>query len=592
MADETGPDPTRTPVAPWGPTPAAPGLRPDRSAGPLPPPPAELPPAGPDEVALLIDNRPVVVKKGTTVLQAAAQTGVLVPHYCWHPGLSIAGNCRMCLVEIEKMPKLQIGCATTVSPGMSVKTGSDRVRQTRQGIQEFLLINHPLDCPICDQAGECRLQQYESDYGKGFSRFDEEKVHHPKRYDIGRRVMFDAERCIKCTRCVRFTDEISRTHELTLHDRGDHAIIGTFPGKALDNAYSGCTVDICPVGALTWKPFRFKARAWFLKNTPSVCAGCARGCNVDVATWRDRIHRMTPRVNMEVNAYWMCDEGRGSYASLYDRPRFERPILRAGHAAGPHGPADPDAALARAAELLRGVERGSGKDALAAIVSARLTVEDLYMARRVLVETLGVPRVALPPHEAGEDDALLIRRDRTPNGRGAQALGLGAPSAARMKELAGDLAAGRIKGLIVVGEDPVGEGLLPAAALETLEALVVIDAWKSPTVKAAHAAFPACGYGETDGVVVNVQGRAQRLAAAVRPRGESDPAWRILAALGRRLGLAGNWRDAAAVFDETAARVPAFAGLSHRLLGRAGVPIAGAPAPGITIAPGAATGEA
>src|SRR5437773_8147638 len=179
----------------------------------LPRPPAAASPAmprgGPDEVALVIDDRPVVAKKGTTVLQAAEGAGLLVPHYCYHPGLSIAGNCRMCLVEIEKMPKLQIGCATVVAPGMVVRTGNERVRTVRAGIQEFLLINHPLDCPICDQAGECRLQSYESAYGQGYSRFLEEKVHSPKRYDIGRDVKFDAERCIKCTRCVRFCDEVS-----------------------------------------------------------------------------------------------------------------------------------------------------------------------------------------------------------------------------------------------------------------------------------------------------------------------------------------------------------------------------------------------
>jgi NADH-quinone oxidoreductase subunit G len=596
-------DPTRAVVPPIGPAPAPPGWRAERAvAEPLPEPPAELPAAGPDEVALLIDNRPAVVGKGATVLQAAAQAGVLVPHYCYHPGLSIAGNCRMCLVEIEKMPKLQIGCATVASQGMVVRTRTERVRQTRQGIQEFLLINHPLDCPICDQAGECRLQQYEMDYGKGYSRFREEKVHFPKRYDIGRRVVFDAERCIKCTRCVRFTDEISRSGELTLYDRGDHAIIGTFPGRPLDNPYSGCTVDICPVGALTWKPFRFKARVWYLKNVPSVCAGCARGCNVDVAVYRDRIHRMTPRINMEVNAYWMCDEGRMTYAALYDRPRFDTPLVRAAGAAppgalpappgaaaaretgagpearpdavrAPLAPADREAALAAAADLLRAAARDAGKDALAAIVSARLTLEDLHLARRALQDGIGIPRLALPPHDGGEDDHLLIRRDRTPNARGARALGLGAPSAARVREILDDVRSGRVRGLVVVGEDPLGDGAIGADDLARLRALVVIDWWRSPTVEAAHVALPSRGYGESDGTFVNCEGRAQRARAAVRPRGAAEPAWRLLLDLGGRFGLAGEFADAAAVFDDLAARGPAFAGLSHRALGLAGAPI-------------------
>ncbi|MFQ5877338.1 MAG: 2Fe-2S iron-sulfur cluster-binding protein, partial [Acidobacteriota bacterium] len=363
------------------------------------PVPPELPPAGPGEVALLIDGRPVVVRKGTTVLQAAERMGVPIPHYCYHPGLSVAGNCRICLVEIDGMPKLQIGCATLAAQGMSVRTATPRVKGGREGIMEFLLINHPLDCPICDQAGECGLQEYSARYGRSYSRFEEEKVHGPKRYDIGERVVFDAERCIKCTRCIRFCDEISGTRELALFERGDRAIIGTFPGRPLNNPYSGCTVDVCPVGALTWKPFRFRARVWFLKDTPSVCAGCARGCSVNLAHFRNRIHRMTPRFNEAVNGYWMCDAGRASFAALYDRARLERPHLRGEAAARPREtgrprPASWDEALDRAADLLRGVAERHGARALAGLLSARLSVEDLYVARRALGEAAGVSRLA------------------------------------------------------------------------------------------------------------------------------------------------------------------------------------------------------
>jgi NADH-quinone oxidoreductase subunit G len=582
MSEPTQPQPPKPGAAPPAPRPAATPPAATAPAGPA------LPPAGPDEVALVIDGRPVVVRKGTTVLQAAESTGLLIPHYCYHPGLSIAGNCRMCLVEIEKMPKLQIGCATVAAQGMIVKTTTDKVTTTRQGIMEFLLINHPLDCPICDQAGECRLQQYEAAYGAGYSRFQEEKVHSPKRYDIGRRVMFDAERCIKCTRCVRFCDEVSRSHELSLFARGDHAIIGTFPGKPLDNPYSGNTVDICPVGALTWKPFRFKARVWFLKNIPSVCAGCARGCNVNLATYRNRIQRMTPRLNKEVNAWWMCDPGRQSFEPLYDRPRLDRPQIRtasppamslatASPATAPtRTPALLDAAIERAADLLLGVKTRHGERALAGLVSSRLTVEDLYTAGLVLSKALGVPRLAVPPHVEGEDDALLIRRDRTPNARGAALLGIGAPDASRVKEIVEDIAAGRVRGLVVVGEDPVGEGLLKEPALAALEALVVIDWWRSPTIEAAHVALPACGYGETEGVFVNFEGRAQRLRAALRPPAEAEPVWRVLARLGRRLGSAFEPASASAVLDEVAGRVPAFGGLSYRTLGGTGVMIGGA----------------
>ena len=532
--------------------------------------PNELPPAGPDEVALTIDGRPVVVRKGSTVLQAAAALGVHVPHYCYHPGLSIAGNCRMCLVEIEKMPKLQIGCATQASQGMVVRTTTGRVKTAREGIMEFLLINHPLDCPICDQAGECRLQQYEAAHGAGQSRFTEEKVHFPKRYDIGRRVVFDAERCIKCTRCVRFCDEVSESHELGLFERGDHAIIGTFPGRPLDNPYSGNTVDICPVGALTWKPFRFKARVWFLKDVASVCAGCARGCNVNLATYQNRIHRMTPRLNEAVNSHWMCDPGRLSHQALDERPRLDRAVARAADGPPRRESCRMDEAIERAAAAIRRAAPGGDAGGLAAILSARLTVEDLHVAVRVLRERIGIARIAIPPHEEGEDDDLLIRRDKTPNARGAALVGAGRPDAGRMKELAEDLLAGRVRGLVIVGEDPVGDGLMPAAALERLEALGVIDWWRSPTVDAAPVALPCRGYGEHEGVLVNFEGRAQRSRAGVKPRGEAEPAWRILRDLGRHFGLPSEYPSAAAVFDEVAARVPAFRGMSYRALGDRG----------------------
>ncbi len=530
-----------------------------------------LPQPGPDEVSLLIDGRPVVVKKGTTVLQAAAGMGITIPHYCYHPGLSIAGNCRMCLVEIEKVPKLQIGCATNATQGMSVRTDTPRVVGSREGIMEFLLINHPLDCPICDQAGECRLQEYSALHGQAYSRFQDEKVHFPKRGPIGRDVTFDAERCIKCTRCIRFCDEISKSHELGLFQRGDHAIIGTFPGKPLDNPYSGCTVDVCPVGALTWTPFRFRARVWFLKNTPSICVACARGCNVDVAVYKNRIQRLTPRENMEVNRWWMCDAGRSSHEALVSRPRLDAPRVRGED--GTPRTAPWEEAIDRAADLLRSVASRHGEKSTAAIVSARLSVEDLHVARSVLGDALKIPRLAVPPHEEGEDDHLLIRRDRTPNARGAALTGIGRPDAGRVLEIAQDLAAGRVRGLVVVGEDPIADGLLDASSLETIEALVVVDSWDGPTAKAAHAALPARAWSEAEGVYVNCDGRAQRARAALKPSNESEPVWSILSELGRRFGLSANYDSASSVFDDLAARQPAFAGLSYRSIGRGGVPV-------------------
>ena len=265
-----------------------------------------------------IDGIEMKVPAGTTVLQAALSRGREIPHYCYHPGLSIAGNCRMCLVEVEKAPKLLIGCQTPVAEGMVVHTRNEKVRQAQASVMEFLLINHPLDCPICDQAGECRLQEYALEHGTGVSRHDVGKVIQNKAIDIGRHITLDQERCIQCSRCVRFCNEVTGTGELDFFQRGDQIKIGLYPGKRLDNAYSGNVADICPVGALTVKEFRFETRVWYLKNTPSVCAGCSRGCNVMVAVGNkqelmtspgqmdDGIKRVVPRVNEEVNGHWIA----------------------------------------------------------------------------------------------------------------------------------------------------------------------------------------------------------------------------------------------------------------------------------------------
>jgi len=253
---------------------------------------------------LEIDGRSVEVEAGTTVIQAAERAGIEIPHYCWHPGLSVSGNCRMCLVEIEKAPKLQIACNTVAADGMVVCTTSERTKAAQRSVLEFLLINHPIDCPICDQAGECKLQEYYMDYDRQRSRFPlPAKVKKAKAVPIGPHVMLDRERCILCARCTRFLDEITHTSELGIHQRGDHSEIRLAPGKVLDNAYSANVVDICPVGALTNRDFRFRARVWYLERTPSVCAGCAMGCNIEVYQREGRIYRFQPRANARVNGW-------------------------------------------------------------------------------------------------------------------------------------------------------------------------------------------------------------------------------------------------------------------------------------------------
>src|SRR5437667_1659745 len=264
-------------------------------------------------ITLTIDGAPVSVPPGTLVIEAAKQAGVLVPHYCYHPGLPVAGLCRMCLVEIEKAPKLQIACATTVTEGMVVKTQTAPAKDARQGVLEFLLITHPLDCPICDQAGECQLQDYSVDYGNSESGFVEAKVHKPKRVDLGPRIVLDDERCILCTRCIRFTKEIVGDDALGIVQRGSHSTLTAYPGRVFDNNYTLNTVDICPVGALTSKDFRFQMRVWFLKETRSICTSCATGCNIVISSREEKIYRYEPRQNDAVNSSWMCDDGRLNY---------------------------------------------------------------------------------------------------------------------------------------------------------------------------------------------------------------------------------------------------------------------------------------
>src|SRR5688572_12116534 len=259
---------------------------------------------------LTIDGREVDVPAGTSVLEAARGIGKDVPHYCWHPGLSVAGNCRICLVEVKGMRGTQISCNLPCGEGMVVSTESETAKKARADVMELLLINHPLDCPICDQAGECKLQEYSFELGSGASRFDVAKNHKRKAVDFSDRVVFDAERCIVCTRCVRFTQEITRNDELTVVQRGDRSEIDVAPGKSMTGNYQMNVIDICPVGALTSADFRFRSRVWFMEQKRTVCHSCARGCNVVAGTRWNRVLRLVPSENPDVNRWWMCDRGR------------------------------------------------------------------------------------------------------------------------------------------------------------------------------------------------------------------------------------------------------------------------------------------
>lgn len=279
-------------------------------------------------VNIEINGKALTVPKGTTVMQAADEMNVSIPHFCWHPGLSVAGVCRFCMVKIDGVPKLQIACNTECLDGMKVDTLNSEVKEAHKWALEFHLINHPLDCPICDQAGECELQNYYMKVGKYDSQMTEKKVLKPKALDVGRNLVLDTERCILCSRCVRFEDEVTKTGSLGIFNRGDRAVIGTFPNKKIDHNYSYNLVDICPVGAFTAKDFRFKCRVWFLKTKKTICPGCSTGCNVNLYQNQHsrEYFRLKPRFNKDVNGYWMCDKGRDMYTHLNASQRLLTPL--------------------------------------------------------------------------------------------------------------------------------------------------------------------------------------------------------------------------------------------------------------------------
>ena len=541
---------------------------------------------------LTINGQAVEVPAGTNLIEAARKVGVEVPHYCYHPALSIAGQCRLCMVDIEKTPRPTIACNTPASDGMIVWTETDRVKETRKSIMEFHLINHPLDCPVCDQAGECWLQIYYMRYGLYAPRMRDEKVHKPKAVPLGPHVILDAERCILCSRCVRFCDEVTGTGELGIFHRGDDSEIGLFPGKELVNKYSGNVVDICPVGALTDRDFRFAVRVWYLDSTVSICPGCARGCNIEVHVNRRRPHhnegrrvaRLKPRFNADVNRWWICDDGRYGFAFVDDKTRLVAPSSREDGAVS-------DATWEEAVAAIVGALGRFAPAEIGVFASPKMANEDLWALRRVL-EQCGIRRVAfrVPPPVPGDEDTLLIRSDKNPNSRGAELLGLDGDGAAILRAAC----VRQVKCLWVFGHDLLASAWDPAetdAALRALSLLIFIGTNANATSERAQWVLPAAAWVEREGTYTNFEGRVQRFRQAVEPLGQALPEWdilgRVLQALGAEVGAprAERW------FRELTSGVPAFGGMSYQAIGDTGAvlnaPTAGhprsEPAPGASL---------
>ncbi len=517
---------------------------------------------------LTIDGKEIEVPKGTRLIEAAKKVAIDVPYYCYHPGLSIAGNCRMCLVEVEQMPKLQIACHIEAQEGMTVKTASQKVLETRKHILEFLLVNHPLDCPVCDQAGECWLQDYYMKHGLYDSRVNENKIKKPKAVSIGPTIILDAERCILCSRCVRFTDEISKTHELGIVGRGDHSEIQVFPEKELNNPYSGNVVDICPVGALTDKDFRFKVRVWYLGSGDSICNGCSRGCNIQIQTnttrphhsQGDRVMRLKPRFNENINKWWICDEGRYGY-KFHDKNRITAPLKRVGHVVHE---LSWDEILPEAA---KDIQTAKGK--IGVFISPQLSNEEIYLIKK-LFNVVGAdpcvrPRMAgarigaplqiksflVSPNPEGFQDDFLIRADKNPNSEGAELLGFHDDPKA-VHSFFSQCELGEIDGIVVFGQDllTLHGPHLAEKGLKKIKWSIFIGSNHNLMSEFATYVLPSTTYAEKEGTFTNFEGRVQKFNQVLQPLGGSRPEFKILKGLAGLLGVEWLYETVEDVFKE------------------------------------------
>jgi NADH-quinone oxidoreductase subunit G len=514
--------------------------------------------------------------KGTRLIEACMKSGHFIPHYCYHPKLSAPGNCRMCLVELG-MPKMTperkpilgadgrpeiawsprpaISCATEISEGMAVRTSSPLVEECRKGVMEFLLINHPLDCPICDQAGECRLQEFSVQYGKGESRFLDEKVKKPKRVDIGKHIVLDDERCILCSRCVRFMQEIAKDDVLGLINRGSHTTLTVYPGRRLDNNYALNTVDICPVGALTSKDFRFSMRVWFLRETKSIDVNCGTGTNILIGSRENVIYRITPRENDFVNSCWMPDTHRLNFHYVNSEKRLTDPKIR-----GDDFPASWPKAIQAAAEQLK-----ANRGATAMIASARMTNEELFLARS-LAQALGIDLFdVLPRPQTG--DGFLVSPDGNPNSTGAKLIGV---ATGKLQEIAAGVSNGTLRSLLVLGEDAVECGI-SEPDLKKLECLVATAILPDQTTNNATVLLPAASWAEKRGSMINLKGRLQRLNKAISSPGNARDDWEILRDLIHAISGSNQINTIDEVFKQAAAQFSALQGLSLSRIGDLGV---------------------
>src|SRR3989339_442392 len=572
---------------------------------------------------IVLDGQKIEAAAGKTVIEAAYENGFQITHFCWHPELSASGNCRMCLVEIgmpkrmpdgsiqndnegnpviSYFPKLQIACATTIAEGMHINTKKENVVKAQDAVMEFLLINHPLDCPICDEAGQCKLQEYGYKHSAGESRFEEEKVHAPKRQSWGPTVVFDAERCIKCSRCIRFAQEVAKQDVLTFVNRSDHVTIELFDEKQFDNDYSMNVIDICPVGALTSKDFRFKARVWDMSFNDSICPGCARGCNIKLGVRNNEILRIEPRTNPYVNKYWMCDYGRLTQYKFVNENRVTEPMIRWKNELIP---CSWDEAYAKAEESLKKLK----PEEIMFIGSGRTANEGNYLLGKFAREIFKSGNIGLfrDIDESFKDDLLKVS-DKKPNHLGAVEVGIvPGKDGVTVQNLPEKMRYKNIKALYIITDQIVDYRPI-IDELDDLELIIVHAYNHTPLTKKADIVFAASTYAEIEGTYVNIDKRVQHLSPALvtsenmRFMGmkmsrldkfgapndrwtqhklrNTLPHWKILTKLAEQFNVKWNYKSAKDVFKEITEKIPSFAGMSYEklieyqglTLGKAGQP--------------------
>lgn len=544
---------------------------------------------------ITINGRELEFTPGQTIIEVATLNDIVVPHFCWHPSLSVSGNCRMCLVEVEKMPKLVIACSTLAADGMVVNVDSVKSIEARNAVMEFLLINHPLDCPICDEAGECKLQDYAYKYSVGESRFDEVKNSKRKRVQLGPFVTFDAERCISCSRCIRFCEEIAGENQLTFVNRGDRVTITTYPGMTLDNNYSLNTTDICPVGALTNTDFRFKARVWDMSKTDSICTGCSRGCNDEIWVRNNEVLRLTPRFNNEVNSYWMCDYGRINSFKHVNTDRVNGAFIRKDEQLK-------SVAYEQAFEETIRRLKAFGANQIAFLGSALASCEDNYMLAKTARSQFNTRNIDFLRHvHPGSGDKFLLMDDKAPNSLGAELSGVRpGTNGLTFDRIIEAVKSGTIKALYCLEDDLASFSPEINEALLKLDLLIVHATNFNRTTEIAHIVFPASTFAEKNGTMINFQGRIQRIRPAAatleqdrsldgmaqsrldkfgtrfdkwaeKNKKEAKPGWKILKELSLNLGSKMKYDIAEDIFEEMTLQIPELRGLDYNTLGTGGV---------------------